>query len=123
MDAVNLSIMLRALKDFWISFDGIDSLPSARQRECDGIASDAGKAIDQDGLFRRRRVGHMFSCLPSGFVNRVVKNSWGGRTLLCYRLGGNAIPCVVSHQNALIVSGKNAEPLMIIANSGQRRAL
>ena len=77
VDAVNLRIMLRALKDFWISFDGIDSLPSARQRECDGVASDASKAIDQDGLLRRRRFGHMFGCLPSDFVNRVVMNSRG----------------------------------------------
>lgn len=36
------------------------------------------------------------------------------RAVLCNRFRGNAIPCAVSHQYALIVSGKNAEPLMII---------
>lgn len=59
----------------------------------------------------------MVGCLASNFVRLIVADSpEEGRTVLCNRFRGNAIPCAVSHQYALIVSGKNAEPLMIITN-------
>ncbi len=50
LDTVYTCIVLGACQSLLVLFDGIDSLPSARGGECNGITAHASEAIDKDRL-------------------------------------------------------------------------
>ena len=80
LDTIDLGVVLRTCQRSRITLDGVNFSPSPRQGECNGVATDACKAVDEYSLIFRGSFSNILcncsSSLSMRFNNKLVRVSY-----------------------------------------------